>query len=510
MVKLRVVIEHVKTDGCGDNFSDADFFANVLIDGQNFHFDPIDGKNEIFPSSWTAEKDVDIDPLTPTPVKIHLEEADSGLNGANDGCDINPAGGTELNFTVDLSGCSLSSEKVLGDTLHGDVTGRCAESINTHGNGDGDGNAFFQFRVEVVVPTQAAGLAVRCTHSPLWPQPGDDVTITIESLDGSVQVGDTVQDLSLEKLVPPVIPPLVDHKKIADDLQIWASDQPNPTFDPNFDTADAPNRSTNSYTIRNVQAGDLTYGCQVKQGTAKAFTGWRKVRVGPPAQGTAIPVIYTGDRANRIDVVFIADKDDYTGVKDPNFLADAASVLKGAYFGQDYFLANQFKFNFWLADQTGDAVGNDATCLSLTPPANFATDYSWHDAAAILHRDTFRDCASIGEKLFSSEPSSLSTVLHETGHAAFGLSDEYCCDSNYFEASPFPNVWGSETACQTDAPNLGRPESDCRSFTDDKGGIWFTSEPDLNDLMNLNQRPPQAADIRRMDWQFRNCDAGTC
>ena len=257
----------------------------------------------------------------------------------------------------------------------------------------------------------------------------------------------------------------------------------------------------------------------MKQGGDTVFTGWRRTRVGAPASGTAIPVSFTGERSQRVDIVFVADADSYTGANDPQFLADAASVIKGAYYGQDYFLANQQRFNFWLADQVGDAdrvpaptaADPTATNCVLTAPANFASDYSWRNAGAILHSDTFRDCASGG--VFSTEPTSLGTVLHETGHAAFGLADEYCCDGGYFENSPFPDLWDTLAECQSDAPALGRTAADCRTITDPRPATpknWFTSEPTPNDLMNASRRPPQAADIRRADWLFGNCAAGNC
>jgi hypothetical protein len=147
----------------------------------------------------------------------------------------------------------------------------------------------------------------------------------------------------------------------------------------------------------------------------------------------------------------------------------------------------------------------------LTLPANWAADYSWRDSGAILHRDRFRDCANSG--VFSSEPTSLGTVLHETGHSPMGLADEYCCDGGYFEASPNPDLWDTLAECQADAPSLGRVASDCRTITDSRPtppNNWFTSEPTPNDLMNADRHPPQAADIRRMDWFFTNCRAGTC
>jgi hypothetical protein len=496
-VTLRVVIEHVDEDGCTDSTSGSDFYARIVIAGQAFNFGPIDGEDVISPN-WTAQKVLDVDVASSASVVITLAESDGFLNFGDDECDIAPNGGTDLDLTVTLIPCSVA----------GDASGLCAMPINTNGNGEEDGNAELRFRVEVDVPAATPGLAVRCTHSPLWPQPGDNVTITIESLDGTVQVGDTMVDLSFG----PPGPPLVDHKKIADDLEIWVTDPAGPDLD-------VANKSTDSFVVNAVPAGDLVYGCVVKEDADIVFTGWRRTRVGPPAQGTAIPVSFTGARANRVDVVFIADTDSYTAANDPAFLSDAADVIKGAYYGQDYFLANQQRINFWLADQVGDADRVAAptptdpanTNCVLTPPANWATDYSWRDAGAILHADTFRDCASSG--LFSTEPTSLGTALHETGHAPFGLADEYCCDGGYFENPPNPNMFDTLAECQADAPTLGRVAADCRTVTDTRPTPpkdWFLSEPTPNDLMNADQRPPQAADIRRMDWFFGNCDAGKC
>ena len=42
------------------------------------------------------------------------------------------------------------------------------------------------FKAEVFEPPAAPGVLVRCTHRPIWPQPGDTVTITAESLDDNL------------------------------------------------------------------------------------------------------------------------------------------------------------------------------------------------------------------------------------------------------------------------------------------------------------------------------------
>jgi hypothetical protein len=149
----------------------------------------------------------------------------------------------------------------------------------------------------------------------------------------------------------------------------------------------------------------------------------------------------------------------------------------------------------------------------LTVPDDFDTDYSWRDSAAILHTDTLRDCANLGLRLFSSEPGSLATVLHETGHSPFGLADEYCCDGGYFETGPNPNMWETLEDCQADALALGRTAADCRTVIDarpEPDEDWFVSDPEPDDLMNSDRRPPRAADTRRMNWFFDNCKTGKC
>jgi len=213
-VTLRVVIESVKQQGCTDSLSGSDFYARTTIDGTVTNFDEVDGDDEIEPN-WTATKVLDVDTASTAAVQIELAESDGLFNFGDDTCDISPQDGTDLDLTVQLLPCAVS----------GEASGACGIGIDTTGNDEGDGDADLRFRVEVDEPPGAPGLAVRCTHAPLWPQPGDDVTITVESLDGTVQVGDTVADLSN---APDPAPPLVDHKEIADDLEIWVTETDSP------------------------------------------------------------------------------------------------------------------------------------------------------------------------------------------------------------------------------------------------------------------------------------------
>jgi hypothetical protein len=284
--------------------------------------------------------------------------------------------------------------------------------------------------------------------------------------------------------------------------EIWFNNAQEPV------AVDATYGSQMDHTSAALSAGSFTYGCRAKQNDTAIFTGWRTVAVGVPSAGEAIPVAFTGASSNRIDIVFIADEDSYEGPDDPEFLQDVGYMLSSrfGYNGFPILNRHQHLINFWLARSTGAASRDSSTdkCV-LTKPVDWDENYAFADAGAIIHTDSFRDCASNG--LFSTEPDSLGTARHELGHRPFGLADEYCCDGGYFENSPFPNEYSSIEACETDAPNLGREAADCRSWVstrDDK--TYFTSEPADNDLMS-DHGTPNAADIRRIEWLFEETAA---
>jgi len=272
----------------------------------------------------------------------------------------------------------------------------------------------------------------------------------------------------------------------------------------------------------------IAYGCRVRYAGREVWTGWRLVQIDMPTSGNrAIPIIYTGPRSSSIDILFVPDRDNYSGGTDPQFRSDVKSVIKNGYYAEDIFLIHQDKLNFWIALDTGDAEPGCDHEL----PDNWDDEYAFVDAGALLHTDNFRDCAPGGERIFSSEPYNPRTVLHETGHRPFGLADEYCCDGGYFQAAPYPNVYDEPADCQnpdeiSDLGNwdtkLGQPPrtaSDCQEFEEDL--FWFfdrdwsvsDSNPfsvSDNDLMNNNGNP-QGADVRRIDWLFNDvCRRAGC
>lgn len=490
-VNVLITILEVEELECHDDdpvfdicVSDPDFYARVEINGTQFDnkVNHIDGDDHIFPN-WEFSKAVDITRGS-IPVKIEIWDHDSFLGFDDDQSDIDPGAGRDLTMTVDLAPCSVS----------GDVTGACGTSLTSSGTQDDRSRVVF--RIDVVEPVSVPGLNVRCIHDPIWPQASDTVTITASSLDGA--------------LAP----------RIADNIEIWVNDTTTPAL--------SGGGISLNHTVGPFAGPSFSYGCRVQDDDLTVWTGWRVVNIGNPAAGRAVPVLFTGPRSSRIDILFIADRDNYSAASDPNFIDDVGDVIVGAYYQSgttaytsnfDYFLRNQDKFNFWIALDRGDAEPN---CDHDPPDMD---RYTFADAGAILHTDFFRDCAPGGERIFSSwiAPASLNIVLHETGHRPFGLADEYCnmrpgsasttCDGGYFQASPFPNLYEEPEDCSADAPSLGRTAANCQEF-DEVIDWWFdrdwsVSEPVGDDLM-VDNVTPQAADVRRMNWMFDRCAGASC
>lgn len=323
---------------------------------------------------------------------------------------------------------------------------------------------------------------VFCSHDPLLVQPGDDVEITA-----------MVKDIVDGEISPVTGSPA--------DVEIWVDDTQMPVQD--------GLANTQTHILQDVAAGSFTYGCRVTDGPVEVFSGWRRVAVGPAPNSRAIPVIYTGKVDERIDLVFFADPDYAGGYQDPAFLDAVENLIDVGLWGRLWFIQHQQWFNFWIAPDSADAVGDTFEDAAIVQPENWSTDYGFATARAVVHSEDFGfDVARSGG--FTIHESKAGRIAHELGHRQFGLADEYPpgTTGGYYETQPFPNLHETLESCEDDAPLLGRPPGDCRSFTDD-GEDWFLSEPETDDLMNDSGRI-RAADQRRMDWLVERCTEGDC
>ncbi len=365
--------------------------------------------------------------------------------------------------------------------------------------------------VDLVVEDDLPDLLVRCTHSPVWPQPGDTVTVQIDAFDGIDNSGNPRHG------APPAI--------TVDTLEIWLDDPTMPAFT-------QTNAQTASFNAGMLDEGTFAYGCRLiddASGSQEAvFSGWRRASVGTPdifSSLRAIPLIYNRIFSEAVDIAFVADEDGYSSATDPDFLNDVADAILNGFYGHGIYLRNQPRLNLWLARDMGNADRGDVfDDCDHDVPTGWGSAYAFVDAGAILHTDCMRDCAF--DRVFSVEgPLSPNVpcpsgglpnpvLRHEAGHRPFGLADEYCCDGGYYQQDRFPNVYEEPEDCSADAPNLGRTGADCREFTEDDD--WYAidedfsiSDPASDDLMADNGTP-QAADVRRMQWMFDSCVEGGC
>jgi hypothetical protein len=393
-VNVRVTIEQIEALDCVDESggicrSKADLYAVVTIDDEEFtqcgppgyscvasaNFD----SDSVSPN-WEVSKPIDLSRGS-IPVRIAVWDDDDRFGDAwpDDHVDLDGDGSSrDLDLTVNFASCGLTpSAGTTGVT--GDVTGACGASLSQAGTADD--RARIRFRIDVDPPPATANLNVMCTHAPIWPQQGDTVKFTANARDGGLA------------------------SVAASAIEIWVDDRTAPKVT-------CPIASTCSLTFATTANPTLAYGCRIVNttaaGTDTVWTGWRVVNVGPPASGRAASLGSTGPQGSRIDVVFVADKDEYTGASDPNFLSDVGTVVRNAYYNDLFYLSHQHQMSFWLATDRGDAGGFTGTPprCNLSPPDGWDDAYAFADVGALVHRTCFRDCAlGVDDRLFSAEVS---------------------------------------------------------------------------------------------------------
>jgi len=479
--EVEVIVERLTTLECVDDFlwwcgSAADYYGRVGIDGveqsnegrsESTQFDNQDDGA----TYWRLTRWVNLNRAT-IPIDVRIMDSDGFLN-PDDTVDVQPGSGRVLELDLNPATCTIS----------GEATGRCGDILDVGSRIDVSGNqsdrARMQLRIRVY---EQPRLYVRCLHSPIWPQTGDTVTFTAETLDANMR-------------------PIV-----ADRIELL---QPATGAG---NVRSCTNASTCEIRLGAANNGTFDYSCVANERGVAATTGTRSSIIGAPASGRAVPVLQhqTADRA--MDLVFIPDSDNYSSANVTAFRNDVHDVIRAAFLSDELFLRNQGRFNFWIAQDTGDAHGFSAGSPCHTAPANWTVDYTFSDSGVLLHTDSLRDCASGG--IFSTEPASIDTVRHETGHSPFGLADEYCCDGGYFQNAPNPNMYGPDAAgstaalraCQADA--LAGLRGSCLGFVSSRvssGSQFFRLDhapgPGAVDVENdrmIDNRVPRAADERRI------------
>lgn len=547
-IKVMVTIHKVWERGCygSETFlgcvggEDADFYAVTKIDGQEFETPQFEDQTSIEPN-WQFQKSVAADSLVPVVLQIY--DYDSGLRGGDDHVDLTAGDGNDLSLTVvvgrDPGGC-----RVGGNFPGGQAT--CGQRLTDGGNNDEDA-AGIEFSVDVVYPTRVGRTTVRCTHTPLWPQPGQAVTINAQAMD--IQTGTTVGGLGSPHSY--TFNPLQ-----VDKLQIWFSaDAANPNRVLATECLGAATAGGCQTTV-NPTGATFHYGCWAENPGVNVASNYRGVSVGAPAGANVVPVLFNQPSDRAVDVVLHPDQAYANGWLTAQFLQDAATMVNTA-LAEPVMTQYQGRINLWVSSRTGNptwpATGTGSTPNSTIVLSDGGGKEAFADAAGIVHRRQISDGAAppvladardaAGGGLFTvnaRRADSANVMRHELGHAVFGLPDEYCCDGGYFQQVDKPSVYTSQANCTNDFTDLNLintellwpPQGPCRSIpqvtvnpataTATPGPVptpmWWVSDPTgfqsgaatLQDLMVGNDFG-MTSDIRRFRWVFDAlCPVGGC
>lgn len=173
------------------------------------------------------------------------------------------------------------------------------------------------------------------------------------------------------------------------------------------------------------------------------------------------PLVLNGNYDEKIDVLFIPHVD-YS-------LGDFSIAATDIYFdllptAVPIDAGNYDKFNFYITTKKADAnLFLNRSVIEI--PEELYTLCPFMDARVILHNNPFNTGGDFSGFFGMTSHYPFSTVngtnqankniirnnfLHELGHAAFSLTDEYCYTRSYNQNKFFPNVWNDLTSCEND------------------------------------------------------------
>lgn len=173
-----------------------------------------------------------------------------------------------------------------------------------------------------------------------------------------------------------------------------------------------------------------------------------------------------------IDIVFVPDFSYQSAfINLPEFVTASIGHIRNGFFQLDAMaihpIPKNYKdmFNFYYYTGGFGDVSKGDKCTGKLPDS-FLNHASFADVGALLRNDpTKGGCAKIGPPGNFQAGAQTMVVIHEAGHAIFGLSDEYKPGfTDYFQADIMPNIWHSKESCQADAKNEGWTNGSCINF----------------------------------------------
>jgi hypothetical protein len=227
----------------------------------------------------------------------------------------------------------------------------------------------------------------------------------------------------------------------------------------------------------------------------------------------AIPIRVTSTTAAGIDIVLIRDDPDLSKAE---FREGVPTLISETFFGRSATIrSGRQHINFYYTSFTSHYTPTCGFPDSVTD--NAAELLAGADTLVILHKTKLQDCRE--GKVFSTEINIPKSVIHESGHALFGVNDEYCSSTtSYPKQACLPNVYKSLSACESDAADVGLPKTACRKIATSTCdvGRWRIdpTDPEPGCVMGPAQHDADwvygPACVRRATAVFDNCRRGKC
>lgn len=246
---------------------------------------------------------------------------------------------------------------------------------------------------------------------------------------------------------------------------------------------------------------------QVTAGATTTTIAWETARpvwwhTDASAGGTAA--------AETIDVGFFPDAD--FGTDYPAFTDALEPLVLGAFLNASNPFARTYTDSNGVFDLWAGPAGADGEGCARNFTGSAATIAGVTDGEAILHRNTFRDCASIALGGSGTTQTTIGDAAwvftHESGHFLHGLGDEYVGGGNAAVSDP-ANIYGSKAACEASAMALSINTSFCRQIG--TSGAWRMDDGSLTTMedraLNSAWRTASGVAVAR---RISDCVSGAC
>lgn len=281
-------------------------------------------------------------------------------------------------------------------------------------------------------------------HDPIYPTSNEDVTYTLQVNSSvgveNVKLYETISSIDAAGTVTPGMETLVEE----------------------WNLPGAPTSTTLTFVkTGGYPANSLVqYRFKVKNGRGRTRSHHVTYAIRSyPVTDQPAPVYVQGDVDRVFDIVFIPDTD-ITNMS--VFRNHCRLMITDAFFVEPQIKPWSRQFNFYINPERGTATDYDRidTDGKHQVPSNWA-NLSFAEGKALMHQNDLRDYATGG--LFSTEQQNRATMLHEGGHALFGLADEYA-KGVHWQAGTYPNNWRTLAGARADAPKRHKTAADARQM----------------------------------------------